>query len=275
MGNEQPAAPQHGIRTAILVIGHSQTEEWSICADFFRRMPDDSLLRNADLLAYVNCTSIRAAQVEAYLERFPQEKKFLYYTPMNGHSVADLPLDVKANVYKEDYGVNRQGYLFGVLEAYANTFDLLKHYDYVVQINPDVYIANGRLERYLVENFDNDIVHHVNTMWADIKRGFSCDFTVYRPRLARTNHFALYRDPEVMDYVLERARTDPDYRSIPEQILKHLVLKAGHKYQVICPSTRYNRKIDAYGIWHCHDNEAARRYLERGPGLLAKLMQRT
>ena len=88
MSDEQTAVQQRRIRTAILVIGHSQTDEWAICAEFFRRMPEDSILRNADLLAYVNCTAISAAQVEAYLEQFPQQQKFLYYTPMNGHSVA-------------------------------------------------------------------------------------------------------------------------------------------------------------------------------------------
>ncbi|HEX9206841.1 MAG TPA: hypothetical protein VF851_01305 [Steroidobacteraceae bacterium] len=262
---------QRSLKAAILIVGHSQTEEWTLCADYFRRMADDSLLKTADVLAYVNCTSIRAAQVEAYLERFPQQKKFLLYTPMNGHSVADLPLDVQANVYKADYDVNRQGYLFGILEAYANTFDLLKQYDYVVQINPDVYVTNDRLERYLLENAGNDVVHHVNTMRGDVENGFSCDFTVYRPRLARENHFALYRHPDVLDFVLGKAQTEPNYRFVPEQILRHLVLKSGLKYQVICPSTRNNRRIDAYGIWHCHDNAAARQYLQKGPGLLPNL----
>jgi hypothetical protein len=257
------------------MVAHSQTEEWGISAKFFRRMPEDSLFRNADLLAYMNCRAIKASQVEAWLELFPHENKYLYYTPMNGHSVASLPLNVAANVYKENYDVNKQGYLFGILEAYSSTFDLLKDYDYVIQVNPDVYLAEpAKLEAYLLANFDNDVVHHVNTMRRDIRNGFSCDFTVYRPRLVKDNHFALYRHPDVLGQVMEKAKTEPEYRFLPEQVLKHLILKAGHKYQVICPGTRINRKIDDYGVWHCHDNEAARRYLERGPGLLSKVLSK-
>jgi hypothetical protein len=163
------------MKLAILLTGHAQTKEWELNAEFFRNMPNDSIIKNADILAYVNCKDIKASQIENYLDNFPNPRKYLFYTPMNGHTVANLPIDMSTNEYKTNFN-NRAGYLFGALEAYTNTFDLLKSYDYVIQINPDVYITNyAKLEDYLKSNMNTDSVFHVNTMRSDIDKGFTCD----------------------------------------------------------------------------------------------------
>ena len=241
------------MKIAILLTGHAQTREWELNAEFFKRMSEDSLLKNADILAYVNCPNIKASIVEKYLENFPNKKKYLFYTPLNGHSVSNIPLDVSTNDYKTNFN-NRAGYLFGALEAYSGTFDLLKMYDYVVQINPDVYVTNYlKIENYLKENFKNNSVIHTNTMRSDINKGFTCDFIVYRPNLMKENYFQFYKSPEVMGYVLEKSKVDPNFKYIPEQILKRLCEVFDLKYSVICNGTRNNRLIDEYGMWHCHE----------------------
>lgn len=251
------------MKIAILIVGHSQTEEWEISADFYRSFPDSSILKQADVLAYVNCRSIKASTIESYLDRFPQKNKFLMYTPLNGHSVSNIPLNVETNLYKLNNSINRKGYLYGILEAYHTTFDLLKEYDYVVQVNPDVYITdNALLENYMMNNFDNEIVHHVNTMRGDANKGFSCDFTLYRPNISRGNYFSLYRDVQVLHDITRKSQVDENYRFLPEQFLKRVILDSGTSHKVMCPSTRNNRKIDEFGLWHCHDCAAAKEFLK-------------
>lgn len=251
------------MKVAILIVGHSQTDEWEISANYYDAFPDSSILKNSDILAYVNCRSIRASKIESYLDIFPQKNKFLLYTPMNGHSVSDMPLDVETNLYKQNYSINRKGYLYGILEAYHTTFDLLKNYDYVVQVNPDVYITDHiALENYMVSNFDNKIVHHVNTMRGDAKKGFSCDFTLYRPNILKQNYFSLYKSDKISYDIAQKSLVDENYRFLPEQILKSVILESGISYNVMCPSTRNDRKIDEFGLWHCHDCNAAREFLK-------------
>ncbi len=249
------------MKLAILLTGHAQTKEWELNAEFFRNMPNDSIIKNADILAYVNCKDIKASQIENYLDNFPNPRKYLLYTPMNGHTVANLPIDMSTNEYKTNFN-NRAGYLFGALEAYTNTFDLLKSYDYVIQINPDVYITNyAKLEDYLKSNMNTDSVFHVNTMRSDIDKGFTCDFIIYRPNKMVNNVFSFYKAPEVMGYVLEKSKTEPNFKYVPEQILKRIcdVLNLG--YSVICQGTRNNRQIDEYGMWHCHNNDDVQSFL--------------
>lgn len=252
------------MKIATLIVGHSQTEEWNVSARFFKRFPNDSVLKNSDLLAYVNCRDVKASLIEDYLDQFPQCNKFLHYTPLNGHSVADVPLCIGSNAYKKDYNVNRHGYLFGILEAYTSTFDMLKNYDYVLQINPDVYVTEHELlEKYMVNNFSGTTSFHVNTMRGDFEKGFSCDSLLYRPKLMKDNIFSLYRHPNVLEEVMKKRETDPNYKFIPEQILKNLILATSSTYNVMCPGTRNNRMIDAYGLWHCHDIEAAKKELDK------------
>lgn len=251
------------MKVAILLTAHAQTKEWELNAEFFRRMPSDSILRNADILAYANSKDIKASQIEQYLDLFPNSRKYLLYTPMNGHSVANLPIDVSTNQYKTNNN-NRAGYLFGALEAYSGTFDLLKSYDFVIQINPDVYITNyEKLENYLKDNLNTDSVFHVNTMRSDLNKGFTCDFIVYRPNMMSNNYFAFYKAPEVMGYVGEKSKIDPNFKYIPEQILKRLCEVFNLKYSVICQGTRNNRQIDEYGMWHCHEIKDVQSFLEQ------------
>jgi hypothetical protein len=250
------------MRVAILIVGHSQTEEWEVSASFFNKFPKDSVLKNSDVLAYVNCRDVSAARIESYLSNFPQPNKFLHYTPLNGHSVTNIPLDVKTNVYKTDYNFNRQGYLFGILEAYSSTFDMLKGYDYVLQVNPDVYVTrHDSLEDYMTRNFENRTVFHVNTMRSDIDKGFSCDSVIYRPNLMADNFFSLYRHPQILGEVMKKRETDPNYKFLPEQILKHIIIATSNTYSVMSPGTRNNRLVDSFGLWHCHDVDAAKTFL--------------
>jgi hypothetical protein len=250
------------MKVATLITSHSQTEEWEISAEFFQRMPKDSILKNSDVLVYANSKDVKASQIEKYLEAYPNSNKYLFYTPMNGHSVEDLPLDAKTNVYKTNYGNNRTGYLFGFLEACASTWDLLKSYDYVLQINTDVYVTDSeKFESYMKDNESNDAVFHVSTMRCDIDKGFACDTILYRPNLMKGNYFSLYRHPQLFNDLMQRQKSDPNYRFLPEQFLKHIILASGSKYVVMGPGTRNNRQIDAFGLWHCHDNAEARKYL--------------
>jgi len=251
------------MKVSILLTGHAQTKEWELNSEFFNKMSEDSILKNADILAYVNCKDIKASQIEKYLDLFPNPKKYLLYTPLNGHSVSNLPIDVSTNQYKTNFN-NRAGYLFGALEAYFGTFDLLKSYDYVIQINPDVYITNyKKIEEYLKDNLNNESVFHVNTMRSDLNKGFTCDFIIYRPSLMKENIFQFYRSPEVMGYVLEKSKSDQNFKYIPEQILKRLCEVLDLKYSVICNGTRNNRLIDEYGMWHCHETSDVEKELKK------------
>jgi hypothetical protein len=173
-----------------------------------------------------------------------------------------MPLSVETNLYKENYSINRKGYLYGILEAYSTTYDLLKQYDYVVQVNPDVYVTDhSPLENYMSENMNNNIVHHVNTMRGDINKGFSCDFTLYRPNISSQNYFSLYKSPDISYDIDQKSLIDQNYKFLPEQFLKSVIISSGTSYKIMCPSTRNDRKIDAFGIWHCHNCDEARQFL--------------
>ncbi len=246
-----------------LFVGHGQSQEWMNAARFFSLFGQKSLLRSFDILAYVNSTGVSAGAIEEYLTHFPNKIKRLFYTPCNGHSLdSTLSLDCAPNVYKIDTSVNRMGYWYGIIEAYANTFDLLRQYDYVIQLNPDVYITDStKIECYLESNYTNSIAHHVNTMRGDIENGFSTDFHIYRPNLFHRNHFSDYALPDMAAALRMRSEKEKNYRFIPEQLLKKLVIGSGLCYTVIGPSTRNNREIDQHGLWHCHNNRDVDQFL--------------
>lgn len=252
------------MKAAILIVGHSQNEEWKLNAEFFCKFPEDSLLRNAHLLAYVN-SNIEASKIENYLKFFPQKIKKLFYTPINGHSVDDLPLDTDSNKYKLNYSVNSSGYTWGILEAYSSTFPLLKDYDWIIQINPDVYITdNLKIEKYLADNFENQIAFHVNTMRGNESLGFNSDFIIYRPKIMKINHFEIYKNEKFRQKILEQKFSgNLNYKHLPEKILQSIIKMSGLQYSIICPGTRNNREIDQFGIWHCHDNTLVKNKLNQ------------
>jgi hypothetical protein len=253
------------MKGAFLIVGHSQTIEWEFAAQFFDRFSARSVFRGFDLLAYVNSTLVTAGQIERYLELFPNKSKKLLYTPCNGHTVdAALDLNCESNLYKVDTSRNRFGYWYGVIEAVSGTFDLLKTYDWVIQLNPDVYVTDDKLLwTYIETNNDTKFVHHVNTMRGDIKNGFSTDFQLYRPAKFRRNHFLDYRNHALLKGLREKKESISEFRFVPEQLLKHLVTASQEPYQIIGPSTRNNREIDRLGLWHCHDNERVLEKLAR------------
>jgi hypothetical protein len=249
------------MRGLVLYIAHGQTDEWKISSSFFNSYPTDSILKDFDILAYVNSSDVTASQIENYLSLFPNKNKRLIYTPCNGHTIDySLSLICNNNVYKEDTSLNRSGYLFGVSEAFSYTFDLVRHYDYVIFLNADVYMTDSKkIEDYLIDNFDNDLVHHVNTMRGDFDKGFSTDFTIYRPnKFLNGNHFSYYKDPQYINYITTQGG------NIPEQMLKLILTQNDIPYKIMGPSTRNNRKPDEFGVWHCHDNEEALLFLNGG-----------
>ena len=253
------------MRGIFLFVGHGQTEEWVNSASFFSLFTQKSLLRSFDILAYVNSTDVSAGQIEDYLSYFPNKVKRLFYTPCNGHSIdLTLPLDSSSNIYKSNTNLNRMGYWYGIIEAYANTFDLVRRYDYVVQLNPDVYITDSqKIERYLESNLSYPAAHHVNSMRGDQENGFSTDFHIYRPNLFRRNHFLDSMLPGVAETLRLRGETEERYRFVPEQLLKKLVIDSGLPYTIIGPSTRNNRAIDSLGLWHCHNNEDVEKFFKK------------
>ena len=253
------------MKGAFLFVGHSQTSEWQYSAQFFNQFSEQSVLRDFDLLAYVNSTRVSATQMESYLELFPNKSKKLLYTPCNGHSVdSSLDLNCESNLYKEDTSKNRFGYWYGVIEAVCGTFDLLRTYDWVIQLNPDLYVTDGdRLWSYIETYIDSEHLYHVNTMRGDIKNGFSTDFQMYRPSKFERNHFRDYQDHDLLFNLRTKKEFNAEFRFVPEQLLKHLIVNSQQPYRIIGPSTRNNREIDSLGLWHCHDNKRAVEQLDK------------
>ena len=246
------------MKSLILFTAHGSTEEWEIAAAFMNSYPKDSILRNADILAYVNCPEIPASRIEEYLKKFPNKNKRLLYTPLNGHTVdPSLELTEQGNGLKtshKDLGFyhsqvkNTFGWRAGTLEAYALTFPLVRHYDYVIHLNIDVYITNRKnIEGLLLDNLDNDIAHHVFRWRGD--QGFATDCQIYRPNKFSYNHFKYYKEG------IKKLREGKSF--VTEAVLAWLLKRDEKiKYSVI-PYAR-----TTFGMWHTHDNEAAWNFLQ-------------
>lgn len=248
------------MKCLILFTAHGSTEEWEIAAAFMNSYPDDSILRNADILAYVNCPEIPASQIEKYLKKYPNKNKRLFYSPLNGHTVDEslgllssgngLKFSNESHEFYHSQVKNILGWRAGTLEAYAITFPLVRQYDYVIHLNIDAYVTNTEyIDRLLVDNLNNDVSHHVFD-WRN-GNGFASDCQIYRPSKFKYNHFQDYKIG--IDKYKDRSN-----KFVTEYILSWLIKKDSEiKYKII-PSNRRD-----FGIWHTHDNEKVLKFIKQ------------
>jgi len=246
------------MKCAILYTSHENTYEWDFSARFLDRLPDESILKNADILAYVNSQKVSATQIENYLLKFPNKNKRLFYSPVNGHTIfKDLDLTSEPqqiNIKKKMS--SSPGWFAGTLEAYFLTFPLLRSYDYVIHLNIDCYVTNHEnIEKYMLKNFPNDISHHFSRFRSGPTSGLTTSSQIYRPNKFKYNHFENYKKT-IKKYCSQKLFNDRKSLNqkdwVPTEIIMKKMLKDNEiKYNIFCEQKGRND----FGLLHSHDKE--------------------
>lgn len=140
------------------------------------------------------------------------------------------------------------GYKYGGIEATSDSFELFKQYDTVVQLHPDCYIVDStNLENLLTTNFDIAVspFYHIGRM------AYTTDFFIFRTK----NNF--------LDICHDHWKNNPN--EIPEHFMYNrlqslnLNIKEINRYPDLKGAG--NRQIDSFGLWHEHDNNNVKKYL--------------
>ena len=230
------------MKTLIFYTSHRQLEEIKYSALFFQQFPINSILKQADIMLVHGNPKIDSQKLEEYLNMFPNKNKRLLYTKQN------------------------EGYLWGSFEKLYNFFYLFKDYHYVINTNPDVYITrDNEISNLLLDNLNNDIVYFVNMMRGSLKKGFSADFQIFKPTLFKKNYFKIYKNKYYRFYFNILRKFNRKFTT--ELMLQKMIRKNNLKHKILYPSYRYQREIDPYGIWHCHDNERVKKYLSKSQSI--------
>jgi len=227
----------------LLYTSYRQNEEIKLSAEMINRT---NFLKNADILFYCNNQDM-FSKVDDLVNQFPNKNKKVVKSTKNA-------------------GGGRDGYIMGQMEGIADTFQHYKDYDYVIQLHPDVYITNeNHIIDILRKHETSNSAFIVNKSIPDYKKPeygipkndewFSSDFFIFKPKLLPSNVFSLwdkYRDknngkvyiPEHLLYLFAR-----DYK-IPYVYVK--------RYDTDFSEPR---RIDMLGVWHEHDLNKVRKYL--------------
>jgi len=212
------------------ITSHRQVCEINYCADFFNLFSYD-LIKNSDIILYCNNINISEEILNKHLNKFPQKNKQLIHTSKNW------------------------GYLLGALEMLSDSYELFKNYDYVVSINPDVYITDhNKLLNILNKHYYDDnvfIVERLETP-AYSNNTFQIDHHILKPKLLKTNVYQNFKNKDLQN----------QYNCHPEKMFYSLIVDNNIKFFDNGISYRGNRKIDPNGIWHCHDNGLVFNYLK-------------
>lgn len=140
------------------------------------------------------------------------------------------------------------GYSYGGIEATSDSFELFKQFNAVVQLHPDCYIVDSQnLQNTIKENFDLAAApfYHIG------RPAYTTDFFIIK---TKTNF-------------LENCHAN--WKSNPKDIPEHFLYDTAtnlnlNTYKI----NRYpdmngagNRNIDNFGLWHEHDNNKLKQYL--------------
>mmetsp|Transcript_27758 Transcript_27758/g.90840 ORF Transcript_27758/g.90840 Transcript_27758/m.90840 type:complete len:348 (+) Transcript_27758:89-1132(+) len=249
-------------RVCLLFTSHRQVEELALAASFLRRC--SALVRGADVVVHNNCAEsiLPSALLEAHLALFPNANRRLVRSRENA------------------------GYKWGPFQQVSACLPLVREYDFVVHLHPDVYLADDSSLCALIEGCGDDdpaallvnelhLAHVQDAARAAALAGvapgavpaYSFDFFVLRPRLLARNVFDAYLDAALVAS-LGPAMQYPEmllFRAIHEMRVPHRVF-ARHKPSASHADARFP---DLFGLWHSHDNALIRRFLRREGGYLS------
>jgi len=163
------------------------------------------------------------------------------------------------------------GYLSGPSEAISDSYEMFleNEYDYVIHLHPDVYILNEtKIVSALRANYDEDADFLVYELPKTVpwepgvirERQYAFDFFVFKPKEGNN----IFKNFDLYWYHYPR--------QAPERFLYDMIHGNNCSYAILdrgpfgSMMEGYRRGSDPepFGIWHCHDNEKVRRYIEKG-----------
>ena len=203
---------------------HRQTIEIDYSSVFFNKFSTDLIL-NSDITLHCNNINISKDYLETLLNKFPQQNKHLIHTSKN------------------------TSYLLGAFEALSDNFDTFQKYDYVIHLNPDVYITNPNklltlLNRYIDSN-------KCMILSKSDKDFYANDFQIFKPKEI-PNIYSEWIDKDLQN----------KHKCCPETMLYEIINK--HKItHIFNTCNRGNRLVDENGIWHFHGNNFVKTYIEQ------------
>ncbi len=217
------------MRILLVLTGHRQLEEYKYFAEFLKkRCP--RLSAEADLFIHCNHSEI-SEQIQTYFKLFPQKNKRLYITTKNC------------------------GYTAGGFEAVSDLYEMniFKPYDIVIHLHPDVFITREDILLQYIHNAPNvPYVFYGTKCLPHYGNHIAFDFFMFRPAGLKTNIFSVWDSMNGMH---------PEHTLFKQIVLHNIPTVIINRFNTEDHSPR---RIDEHlGLWHEHDIEKVRKYLEQ------------
>jgi hypothetical protein len=223
---------------------HRQLDEIKYSSTFFNKT--SFLKNNSEVYVHCNNIHIDEAALRANVDEF-KCVKYLTLTDKNS------------------------GYLAGPSEAIADSYEMFveNNYDYVIHLHPDVYIINEtKIVSALRQNYNNDADFLVYELPKTVpwepkvvrERQYAFDFFIFKPKI-ENNVFKNYAH-----YWTQHPKAAPErflYDMIHGNNKSYAILERG-PFGSMLEGYRRGSDPEPFGIWHCHDNEKVKRYIEKG-----------
>ena len=222
--------PFNTMKILLVLTGHRQLEEYSLFAKILKQSCP-RLCAETDLFIHCNHAEI-SEEIQTYFKEFPQKNKRLYITTKNC------------------------GYRAGGFEAVSDLYEMniFQGYDLVIHLHPDVFITREDALWKYIDSMPSmpQSAFYGTTCLPHIGNHLAFDFFMFRPSGIQQNIFNCWKT---------MGDTYPEHMLF-QQIMTHTVPA------LLVPRYSNNdhspRRIDEHlGLWHEHDLEKVRKYLEQ------------
>jgi hypothetical protein len=158
-------------------------------------------------------------------------------------------LNLNTNLYVH-CDPNNEGYVLGLFSGLSQNYDFYREYDFIVHLHPDVFILDDKkLYELLINQKDKDIDFLVSQV-VEVPFAYLTDLFIFKPKNNFISKYINYQNLDSAEKIL--------FSVIEDNNLKK------------CFFSRYlndeiagkNREIDEYSIWHEHNLENVRYYID-------------
>jgi hypothetical protein len=221
-----------GVKIAILFTAYRQLPELDVIADLFGRAPRIS--SSVDVVYHCNNAGIATGAVQEKLDRVPCKSRTLIHQP-----------------------TNKGGYAYGQFEAICDAWETMiaGGWDWVIHVHPDVFIVDENKLLGVIEQADAAGAGGVFAHMAGNKHpSYSTDFFAFRPTAVPKAVFQSY------ECLLDEPVIVP-----LENLFFMEIHRVGVKPFVTQRflSGQYHQDLDLIGLWHEHDLQRVRLFMEK------------
>jgi len=175
---------------------------------------------------------------------------FIYNTNQNISEEMILNnLNVNNKIYIHSDN-NNEGYVLGLFSGLSQNYDFYKQYDFIIHLHPDVFILDDKkLYELLIDQKDKDIDFLVSQV-VEAPFAYLTDLFIFKPKNNFISKYINYQNLDSAEKIL--------FSIIEGSNLKKYLFSRYPNDEI----GGKNREIDELDIWHEHNLENVRYYID-------------